>query len=336
MAEFKTRLSASRIDTFLLCSWLYYAKYKLKIPDKGNDGANRGSVTHDVLEILLNPRHEHHVKKIMKDRTCRNDESVWRLVEKKARQYGVGSRANLDMINSFILVGLFNDFFGDSFTKKILPEEMYEFKVEEDGKRYFIVARIDKIFVKEHGGGTFIEIVDYKTSSRKFEGKKIDFNIQEFVYTLAAKKMFPEAKSHELSFLFLKFPKDPQVSSQPISDEELDGFEYYLTDLQSLMEDFTEEDASKNFAARKGYLPEEYGFCGMKKCGYAKKPGQLKKDGTPYYHCEAKFPFNYFVIEKDGKILRSAFDEEDLKCEEGETIVRKEYKGCKYFYPNNY
>jgi len=332
----KVRLSASRIDTFLMCSWLYFCKYILKIPDTSNDGARRGSVTHIILEVLLNPRHKHHYDKIIKDRTCKGNEAVWRLICWQARKEELEGEENLDLVDDFIMIGLSRDFFGDKFTKEILPEKMYEFRGKGNGKDYFIVAKIDKIFVKEHGEGTFIEIVDYKTSSKKFEGKKINFNIQEFVYTLAAKKMYPKAKGHELSFLFLKFPKDPVVSSTSISDIELDGFEYYLTDLQSLVDDFSEDSASNNFAASKGFPKPDEGFCGLLKCGRAKKLGQLKKDGSLMYHCEAKFPFTYYVAEKKGKPIRSAFLKANLTVKKGEKIVKKEYKGCKYFNMRNY
>ena len=49
--DLTTKLSASRIKTAQSCSWLYYCKYKLKLPDKGNDGSslpdsfNLGSIT---------------------------------------------------------------------------------------------------------------------------------------------------------------------------------------------------------------------------------------------------------------------------------------------------
>ena len=34
------------------CSWLYWCKYHLKLPDKTNDGALKGSIVHLVLECL--------------------------------------------------------------------------------------------------------------------------------------------------------------------------------------------------------------------------------------------------------------------------------------------
>ena len=61
----KVKLSASRIDTYKICSWLYYAQYIQKIPRSTNDGAKRGDVSHIVLECLLNPRHRYKVEKIL-------------------------------------------------------------------------------------------------------------------------------------------------------------------------------------------------------------------------------------------------------------------------------
>ena len=52
MSEPQTTLSASRIKTAQGCSWLYWCKYKLKLPDASNDGAKRGSICHLIFELL--------------------------------------------------------------------------------------------------------------------------------------------------------------------------------------------------------------------------------------------------------------------------------------------
>ena len=49
MSEPQTALSASRIKTAQSCSWLYWCKYKLKLPDTSNDGARRGSICHLIF-----------------------------------------------------------------------------------------------------------------------------------------------------------------------------------------------------------------------------------------------------------------------------------------------
>ena len=64
------KLSASRIKTLQSCSWMYYCNYNLKLPQKNNSGAMRGTVAHLIFEVLANPRHEHYVKQIVKNGTC--------------------------------------------------------------------------------------------------------------------------------------------------------------------------------------------------------------------------------------------------------------------------
>ncbi len=52
------RLSASKLATFQKCSFSYYAKYCLKLPDKTNYGSLMGSLCHSIFECLLKPRHK--------------------------------------------------------------------------------------------------------------------------------------------------------------------------------------------------------------------------------------------------------------------------------------
>ena len=52
------KLSASRIKVAQTCSWQYWTRYILKLPDKSNDGAKRGTICHLVFECLGNPRHK--------------------------------------------------------------------------------------------------------------------------------------------------------------------------------------------------------------------------------------------------------------------------------------
>ena len=61
----RVTLSASRIKTAQSCSWLYWAKYKLKLPDKGNEGASRGTVCHEVFEFLGDKKYKKDFDKII-------------------------------------------------------------------------------------------------------------------------------------------------------------------------------------------------------------------------------------------------------------------------------
>ena len=62
----KETLSASKIKTLKSCSWLYWCKYHLKLPDKTNDGALKGEIVHLVFECLGKERHRKHYDNILK------------------------------------------------------------------------------------------------------------------------------------------------------------------------------------------------------------------------------------------------------------------------------
>ena len=46
----------------------------------------------------------------------------------------------------------------------------------------------------------------------------------------------------------------------PLSDDELEGFEYQLTEWQNYLDDFDEECAHSDFAADKGFPEKDEGF----------------------------------------------------------------------------
>ena len=79
-------LSASKIKTMQSCSWLYWCKYHLKLPEDSNDGASRGSICHLVFECLGNPRHKHHYNKIVKNQSVWKSKAVKRLIINYAKK----------------------------------------------------------------------------------------------------------------------------------------------------------------------------------------------------------------------------------------------------------
>ena len=56
-------LSASRLKTLETCSWSYWCNYHLKLPQKQNEGALRGTVCHLVFEMLVKKKHKKHFNK---------------------------------------------------------------------------------------------------------------------------------------------------------------------------------------------------------------------------------------------------------------------------------
>lgn len=319
------RLSASLIKTLKECSWRYWASYELKFPDIPNTGSLKGSVTHDVLEILLKqPRHRKKVEKAIADNTCKNIPALWKLIEKTATKYNINEPKELRMIDKFMVVALKDEFYGPQNTIETEVEKKFEIKIEEEGKNYYIKGFIDKIFRVDGETGISLKVVDYKTSKSKYEESEIDDNIQSQIYQLALKHLYPEIKNRNFEFMFLKFADDPIQKTKTLSDEELSGFEHYLTYIQEKVDNFTEHDATENLAA---FNEENNWLCG--------KEG-IKMDGSPKFICPFRRPATYYILlDKDGKKMLSSFNKDELKPKEGESISEVKYSGCPYYFDEN-
>jgi len=85
----KKYLSASRIKTLEGCSWLYWCNYHLKVHQESNSGAQRGTIVHLVLEVLLSPRRKKYVTKLKRAKTIQAIPSMERLVRKHITEQGL-------------------------------------------------------------------------------------------------------------------------------------------------------------------------------------------------------------------------------------------------------
>ena len=82
----KETLSASKIKTLKSCSWQYWCKYILKLPDKTNSGALIGDTVHIILECLGSARHKSHYNKIVKNKDIFASKAIKRMVHKQASE----------------------------------------------------------------------------------------------------------------------------------------------------------------------------------------------------------------------------------------------------------
>ena len=300
----KVFLSASRMKTMETCSWLYWCKYHLKLPDKTNDGALRGSICHLILELLLKPRHKKHYDAIMESKDIASSVPVNRTVIKFLKANDAWSDENYELCNKMIYVALNYDYFGGEGGHIDKPEE--EFKIENKKPKYNIYGFIDKPVQYEDKG--LLKIVDYKTSKAKFKGDELETNIQAMMYSLAAKKLWPKLKRRVVQFLFLKFPRSPAQELE-YTDEQLKGFEYYLERVNKIVEEFDEKAANSDYATNNGHQ----WLCGPAKSGWI---------------CPFHKPFDYYVLlDKDGKQVKSSY-ENDFEPEDGQTVEKRHYEGC--------
>jgi len=300
----KIRLSASKIKTLDTCSWLFFSKYHLKIPDTTNDGASRGTIIHLIFELMLKPKHKKkYFTKLKKSPTAiLRCKPLNRLLTKHTKRLNVNDKDNLALIYQMLYVGFNYDFYCKG--NKDLKEEDH-FEIE--GDNFVINGFIDKkAFYKNK-----IDIWDYKSSKAKFSKEDIQSNYQALMYSLATFKqsgIIPEVK-----FLFLRFPASPEQAAPKLTEEELEGFEIFLSELAELLSDYNEDKALENLAKN----GTKYRWL----CG-SDKPGK--------WICPARKSFEFYsLVEKGtGKIVKSAFTTSDLKTDENHDVVAKSYEGC--------
>jgi hypothetical protein len=299
-------LSASRIKLLETCSWLYWARYHLGIPDKSNSGAKRGTICHLVFELLLNKRHKRHFDVMMKRGGVESVPALVRLIKKHLRKEEIDNEENYEMIKDMIWVGINNDFFGEG-GKVGNPET--EFEIVNENPKYRIKGFIDKYV--SYNKGNSIKIVDYKSSKSKFKGEELLSNTQGMMYTLAGRTLWPKAKDISVDFLFLRFPKQPKQSLS-FSQDQINGFELYLEYLNKRVDEFDEDKATLNYAFD------------------TDKNKWLCEAGKTWV-CPLKKPFDYYVVkDKDGKVIKSSL-ENNLEVKEGEISEVAKYKGCPRF-----
>lgn len=319
------KLSASRIKTAIECSWKYYANYILKLPDIPNDGSKRGTIVHIILENLLLDRRKDIVSEILEHEDPYRIPSIYRLVEKHAKVLGVDDEENMETMREFILTGLKTDFYcigdGNESVELFPPEK--KFQLDNEDPLYSILGFIDKLAY--YPKSKILRVVDYKTSKQKFSSEELKFNIQALTYSLAGRKIVPEAKRVIVEFVFLKFKKNPSLKCE-FSIDDLDLFEDYLGDMNSLLVSFDEEKGKSSYAA-------DGGFGKSWMCG--KKTGDLNKEGKPAWICKYKYPYDYYEASKEGKIIKCEFKKKDLmkefKGDKSVSIKKKYYTGCPRF-----
>ena len=313
MDKDKNYLSASKIKTLTSCSWLYWCKYVLRLPEASNDGANRGNVCHLIFDVLGNPRHRGAFDAIIRRQDVRASPSVLKLAVKEARRLGVDDKENLDMIFEMILAGLNHDFFGLSIGKPDQSFSEFDFCVEKDEGdiHYNVIGFIDKLFLYNNLGRAVVR--DFKTSKKMFVGPEINDNLQDWIYCLATKEKFPQHDIRNSEFLFLKFMDGKGggiISMDELDDFALEAFEYELTHYQDCIDSFEYRDALSFLAANQGW-PDDKTFSKRLQCGYATRKGQLKKDGSPMWHCPFKFPFDYYtIIDENGEVVGNISEDE--------------------------
>ena len=78
----KKYVSASTMKSLEQCSWKYYTDKHLKVPEKNNDGARRGTICHALLEYLQNEKHRDNYDRVIKANDMSGDSACLRLTRR--------------------------------------------------------------------------------------------------------------------------------------------------------------------------------------------------------------------------------------------------------------
>ena len=228
------------------------------------------------------------------------------MILKNAKKLKVNDEENLDLIYMMIQTGLQSDFFCNG---SLLVEAEAEFKLEEED--YIINGFIDKL---AKFTDTNYKIYDYKSSKAKFSKEEIDFNLQNLMYSLAVFK----TKGHipDVSFIFLKFKKQPIQEAPKPTAEQLEGFKAYLSYVAGYISSFDEKKAVENLAAKS-----------------FKKKWMCGSDVEGKWICPSRLPVTFYIgVDENDKFIKSSFNKEGLINDPKIKLInKKEYKGCPFW-----
>lgn len=329
-----TRLSASRVKTLSECSWLYWSKYHLKLPDTSNSGAMRGSVCHDLFELLTKPKWMHFAKELHES-GCDIEKFplIKRFLKAKCHKYGLemfeedkkSKKTNIGLIYEMIAVGLEAGFFPEDH-EEIIDSE-YQFDIIDEELEFRIMGFIDRILYDRNNN--HILISDYKSSKQQFKGEELETNIQAMMYALAAHYLkkagkIPNFKKIIGRFIFLRFAKNPYQDLE-FSEEQIEGFRHYLSYVNTVISKFDEQDAKNDYAL--------YDGARRWKCGARSGSG---------WKCSFRDPFVYYrLFDENGDGIKTVFEKDYLetnqfdKIAENQSWKKMEYSGCPAHYGNS-
>ena len=248
-------LSASKIKTATTCSWQYYSGYELGIPQSGNSGASRGTIVHNLFELICKPKHQHFIKAIWTAGSPEKIPTIKRFIHAQFKKEKIkeaeevkpikvkwGKLNNWETVCQMIMTTLKLEFI-DKNLENIIDSE-YAFDIVNESPKYAVRGFIDRV---EKDDSNTLRILDYKSSAKKFKGEDEESNIQAMIYSLVARKVWKNFKKYKASFFFMRFVDDPYQNCE-FSESELEGLESYLEYLTNYLEDFNIEKAKSNMA----------------------------------------------------------------------------------------
>jgi RecB family exonuclease len=227
------KLSATRINTFLQCKQRYWFSYEEKFEKLSNPVFKLGLACHDTLERAGKLWKDSNLNKF----TSKQIESLLLYYDECSVKHGVEDYTDhltgRDIIKSKLtqfkigerIVGI-EDRFGFENTQVITTSGGVE-----------LIGAIDKAVEIDENT---LAIIDYKTSKTVPDADKLRSDIQLSMYNLVARKLYPQYKK---IILCLDMLRSGELVYTYRTQEELDNFEHYLTEVHKQMCELTKENA---------------------------------------------------------------------------------------------
>ena len=301
MSNKPIKVSASRVKQLNSCSYIFYLKEVLKLPESVHPKTRVGSCLHAIMECLMKPKRKKDFDFILNNKFVLSDyPNIIRLIRAYAFKYNLDSSLTdpiEEMVETVFLA--IRPYFLENPNLNYTVEERFQIKVGDAEISGFIdlLIRLPDRWV----------IIDYKTQGKRFTANELKDNIQAAVYQLAVWMKYKEKSTVE--FIMARHPptkRTPEKHIQRVNSyefEHLIGLQDYIKWLYGIVQNFSLQDAYSNFCKDKG-------FC--------------------TYVCQFKNKFDYrVVLNKDTREqISSYFLDEEIKLGENEVIEERSYGGC--------
>ncbi|MBR4554782.1 MAG: PD-(D/E)XK nuclease family protein [Ruminococcus sp.] len=296
----KLVLSATSIDNFYTCPFMYFCKYGLALRDPQSlkfDSASRGNYVHRSLEAVMTK--EQDGRRVYDDSfTTLSERQIRARIDKAFDDFdetenggSYGKRAAFLAQREKYKDSVYNivRLVQEEFLGSLFKPTYFEYRLVRDDKSSLLTMKlsdeltvtltgsIDRVDVfKDIDGREYVRIVDYKSGSTTLDLAAVyhGLNLQMFVYLLAmteSSELLPAAAvySHisepEAKLLPPEYGEEPDTRSQRIKQFKPDGM---MLDRASVIKAF-------NTAGNDSFLPV-----------ILKNDGTVSKKGAPAYSAE--------------------------------------------------
>lgn len=292
-------VSASKVKDLIKCSYAFYCKNVLKLPEETHEKTLAGSCLHYIIEFVLKPRRKQLRLKIIKDGfTFGSHPSIYRYVEIFHRKHEIDMWQPMDL--EPLLQLAFSTIAPYIKEDNFKSEQRFELKIGDAT----CSGIVDLTYIDKENS----RIMDFKTSAQKFTKKEMMNNIQAPIYQLWYFETYGELV--EVDFIMVRHPptkfkpqKHIQTAKAP-SEDILEGLKYYVRGLYQTMNNFGLREAFSSFC-------DDYWFCEKL--------------------CKFKEPFEYATVFEGDKEIGNFHLDKIPQLKENQTVKIYKYNGCPKF-----